>query len=256
MTGQDSPGADSQKLEALAKQLADLERQTAELDAALRRAASVRRLLTLVVVLVLGTYGYLFYSKGKAFADKDNLDRLQIELELSAQKNSAEIINHVQTLYEHTSPTISAAFAKQMKDDMPKITAMLGSERETLAINLKDRMDGLVRGHYNKAIDQHRGILAETFPSVKDDRDIEAMSENFKDAFKPLVKQHYGDKLQAEFDRMYKTWDTFPQDESKRTREELSQELYNLLFALMQEKLAAAAEERASSKSAPGASGS
>jgi hypothetical protein len=179
-----------------------------------------------------------------------------LELELSAQNNSTEILNHVRALYEDTSPTISAAFAKQMKDDMPKITAMLGAERETLAINLKDRMDGLVRGHYDRAIDLHRGILVETFPSVKDDRDIEAMSDNFKDAFKPLVKQHYGDKIQAEFEKMFKTWDTFPQDESKRSREELSQELYNLLFALMQEKLAAASEERASAKPAPGASGS
>jgi hypothetical protein len=55
---------------------------------------------------------------------------------------------------------------------------------------------------------------------------------------------------------MFKTWDTFPLDDSKRSRDELSQELYQLLFALMQEKLAAADEAQASSRPAPGASGS
>jgi plasmid stabilization system protein ParE len=256
MAGQIPSGPDNQRMEALAKQLADLERQTAELGAALQRSASVRMLLTLVVLALLLTYGYLFYTKGKAFTQQDNLDRLTAALELSAQRNSTEILNHVEALYKNTSPTISAAFAEQLKQDMPKLTHLLGAERETLAINLQGRLEGLVQGHYNKALDQHRSILIETFPSVKDERDLEAMTDNFKDAFRPLVKQHYGDKIRAEFEKMFKTWDTFPLDDSKRTREELSQELYQLLFALMQEKLAAADEEQTGSRPTPGASGS
>jgi len=115
-------------------------------------------------------------------------------------------------------------------------------------VNLQSRMEGLVRGKYDKTLDQHRKILIEEFPSIKDDRDIDVMAENFKDAFGPLVKQHYGDKIRNEFDRMYKTWDDFPIDKSKKNREELSNELYSLLFALMQHKLAAAGEDTETEK--------
>lgn len=256
MASHDPTGSESQRLEALAKQLADLERQSTELSAALQRSASVRRLLTLVVVAVVGIYGYLFYTKGKAFTDKDNLDRLKTELELRAQVNSDQIIHHLRTLYEHTWPTVSEAMGAQFKEDMPVFMTLLGTERENLAVNLQDRLEGLVRGHYNKAIDKHRAILAEQFPNVKEDRDIELMTDNFKDAFRPLVKEYYGEKLRAEFERMYQTWDSFPLDDSKRNHEELSKELYHLLFALMQEKLAAAGTEKADSKPTPGASGS
>lgn len=256
MAGQDASGPDNQRMEALAKQLADLERQSAELNAALQRSGAVRKLLTLVVLAVVVIYGYLFYTKGKSFTDKDNLDRLMTELQLSANSNTDEITKQLQTLIEHTWPTVSAAMADQMKQDMPKITAMLGAERENLAVNLQGRMEGLMQGHYNKALDTHRSILMETFPQVKDEADLELMSNNFKDAFRPLVKQHYGEKIKTEFEKMYKVWDTFPRDESSRSRDELSQELYNLLFALMQEKLAASEELKDASKRGAGASGS
>ena len=256
MAGQDPSGPDNQRMEALAKQLADLERQSAELGAALQRSGAVRRLLTLVVLAVVVIYGYLYYTKGKSFVDKDNLDRLITELQLRSDANADDLIRHGNTLYRNTWPTVSAALEKQVKDDIPKVTAMLGAERETLAVNLQGRMEGLVQGHYNKALDTHRSILIETFPQVKDERDLELMSDNFKEAFRPLVKQHYGEKIKAEFEEMYKIWDTFPRDESKRDRDELSKELYHLLFALMQEKLAAGQEQRADSKPAPGASGS
>jgi hypothetical protein len=137
----------------------------------------------------------------------------------------------------------------QLKDDMPTFMTLLGTERDNLAVNLQSRMEGLVRAKYDKTVDQHREILKEQFPSVKDDRDIDLMAENFKDAFGPLVKRHYGDRIRSEFDQMYKTWDDFPIDNSKRDHEELSQELYNLLFALMQHKLAAAGEDTLTDKS-------
>jgi hypothetical protein len=243
MAGPDQSRTDSQRLEALAKQLADLEHQSSELGTALQRSASVRRLLVLVVVALLAIYGYLYYSAGRAFTDKKNMDRLMSELERSATANSDRVMRQVHVLYEHTWPTVSAAMSDQFQKDMPTYMNLLGTERENLAVNLQSRLEGLVRAKYDKSVDQHRDILIQSFPSVKDDKDIDAMVDNFKDAFAPLVKRHYGDKIRGEFDKMYKTWDEFPIDDSKRDHEELSRELYNLLFALMQHKLATAGEE-------------
>lgn len=256
MASQDSSGSESQKLEALAKQLADLERQATEVSAAMQRSGSVRMLLTLVVVALLAVYMYLFYTTGKSFTDKKNLDKLMIELQLSASNNSNVVMHHAQTLVEKTWPKVSAAMTEQIKNDMPKFMTLLGTERETLAVNLQSQLESKVLGHYEKALKNHRDILAENFPSIKDDRDLDLMTDNFRDAFQPLVKQYYGEKLKGEFDKMYKTWDEFPFDDSKRNRDELSQELYHLLFALMQHKLAAGGLEESSPKATGKPSGS
>jgi hypothetical protein len=121
---------------------------------------------------------------------------------------------------------------------------------------VQTRLEGLVKAKYAKAIDQHRDILAEQFPTIKEEQDLERMSENFKEAFEPLIKRMYGEKLKAEFARMYQTWDEFPVDNTKRSHEELSQELYHLLFALMQHKLAAANQAEPAAQPAPKANGS
>ena len=108
MAGQDPSGPDNQRMEALAKQLADLERQTVELGAALQRSGAVRKLLTLVVLVVLGIYLYLFYTKGKSLTDKDNVDRLMTELQLSANANTGEITKQVQALVDSVDQTEAA----------------------------------------------------------------------------------------------------------------------------------------------------
>lgn len=253
MASQDSTGPNSQSLEALAKQLADLERLAADLVRSSQRSARTRTLLALSVVVILGVSLTLFWSRGRAFLGKP--EPLKNALLKSYKNNQSEFENEARTFFKHVWPTVTDSFSAQFTADMPKYMTLLGTERETLAVNLNDRLQSKVQAHYDKAIDRHREILVETFPSVKDDRDLEAMSNNFKDSFKPMIKQLYGEKLKAEFDKMFETWDTFPLDDSKRSRDELSQDLYHLLFALMQEKLAAAAEEKTDSK-APGASGS
>lgn len=259
MSGPDPSGAESQRMESLAKQLADLERQSGDLQAAMQRSASVRTLLVLVVASLLGIYMYLYYTAGKALTDEKNIERLRAELERSATANQQKVMEEAKKLVEHTWPTVSAAMSEQLKDDMPVFMTMLGTERENLAVNLQSRLESLVRGKYEKSLDEHRTILKESFPSIKDDRDLDMMAENFKDSFAPLVKRHYGDRIRSEFERMYKTWDDFPVDKSKREREELQDELYSLLFALMQHKLAAAGADTQSDKAkdkVPQASGS
>jgi lipid II:glycine glycyltransferase (peptidoglycan interpeptide bridge formation enzyme) len=248
MAGPDAAGADSQRLEGLAKQLADLERQANDLSAALQRSASIRRLLVLVVAALLGIYLYLYFMAGREFTEKKNMDKLMNELERSATANSSPVMKQAQMLVEKTWPTVSAAMSEQLQNDMPTFMTLLGTERENLAVNLQTRMESLVKGKYEKTLDQHRAILIEQFPSIKDDRDIDAMADNFKDAFTPLVKRHYGDKIRGEFEKMYKTWDEFPVDTTKRDRDELSQELYNLLFALMQHKLSASGADTPTDK--------
>src|SRR5262245_36994448 len=146
MAGPDS--SDSQRLEGLAKQLADLERQSGEMATALQRSASVRRLLVLVVVALLAIYLYLYYTAGRAFLDQKNIDRLMKELEARATANQDDVMKEAQNLVKHTWPTVSSALSDQLRDDMPAFMTLFGAERETLAVNLQSRMEGIVRAKY------------------------------------------------------------------------------------------------------------
>jgi multidrug efflux pump subunit AcrB len=249
MAEQDSAGADNQRQQALARQIGDLERHATELNAAFERAANVRRFLILVVVVLLGVYGYMYYQAGKALTSEDNLTKLGNRLQLAATNNQEEIVNEVQALLKHTQEPVTKAFDDRIKADLPVVTAALGKERENLAVNLKSRIEGQLEGQYKKALDEHRKILAEEFPAIKDDRALDKMTENFKDAFKPLVKAHYGDQIQAEFNKMYKTWDEFPIDDSKEDRDALAKKLYGMLFELMKMKIAHADQLAAAAKS-------
>ncbi len=247
MAEQDS--ADSQRQQVLASQIGDLERHVRELNAAFDLSVNVRRFLILVVVVLLGVYGYMYYQAGKALTSADNLNKLRDRLQLAATNNQQEILNEAQALYEHTREPVLNAFSERLKADLPVVTAALGKERENLAVNLRSRIEGQLEGQYKKALDDHRKILAEEFPSIKDDLALDKMTENFKEAFKPLVKAHYGDQIQAEFNKMYKTWDEFPIDDSKDDREELANKLYGMLFELMKMKLAHADELAKAAKS-------
>jgi hypothetical protein len=249
MAERDASGEDGQRQQALARQIGDLERHACELNAAFERSTNVRRFLILVVVVMLGVYGYMYYQAGKALTSDDNLDKLSEQLQAAANRNQKEILNEAQALYDNTKEPVLNAFNDQIKADLPLVTASLGKERENLAVNLRSRIEGQLEGQYKKALDDHRKILAEEFPSIKDDLALDRMTENFKEAFKPLVKAHYGDQIQAEFNKMYKTWDEFPIDDSKEDRDELANKLYGMLFELMKMKLAHADELARAAKS-------
>jgi hypothetical protein len=238
MSGQDPSGVDSQKLEALARQLGDLERQAAELNAAIQRSGAVRKFLTLVVVVLLAFFGVLFYRTGSSFLGKENRDELKLQLQLSATANSDTLMKELRILQEHSWPPLSKAFSDQIKQDMPAIMNKMGAERETLAINLQSKLDSHVKGRYKQALAKHRTILEGEFPDIKDEEAFALMIDNFEKAFNPLVKTYYGDKMALQFTEIYKTWDDFPLDDTKRNREELADTLYMLLYELMKAKLA------------------
>src|SRR5262245_27801584 len=105
MAGPDTSGSESQRLESLAKQLADLERQSADYIATQQRSASVRKLLTLVVVALLVIYGTMYYTTGKALYDPKTREQFVQELERSRAANSDELMRHVYRLREDTWPT-------------------------------------------------------------------------------------------------------------------------------------------------------
>ena len=253
MAAQESSGVDSQKLEALAKQLGDLERQATDVSDAIQRAASVRRILTLAVVGVLAVFLTLYYKTARSFLGDENLDQLIVQLNLRAAANSEDVINQLHVLVDHTKEPLAQAFNEQFQKDMPTILAKLGPERENLAVNLQSRLDDRLQDQYNKALESNRQLLKEEF-KIEDDETLSLMIHHFEGGFQPLVKQYYGDKLKAEFNRMYATWDDFPLDDSKRSREELEKELYRQLVGLMMHRVSAVGAETAAT-APPGGGG-
>jgi hypothetical protein len=197
-------------------------------------------------VVLLGGYIYLYYyAMAKSFTEQQ--DELLRELEIAANRNTQEVTAELRKLVDNTSPTVSKAVADQFKKDLPKFMTLLGTERENLAVNIRSRLESQLQSHYRKSVEQHFAILREEFPTVRDERDLEIMADNFTDALNPLIKRHYGDRIAAEFHRMYEVWDRFEKDESKRSRDELADALYHHLLQLMQDKVVRMSEAEQSS---------
>lgn len=243
MAAQDSTPSESQRLEVLAKQAAELERQWTELDMALRRSATVRRFLFLVVVAVLGVYIYLYISLGRGFMEPENLNLVAREVQNRALPNLDTVLAEVRKLVENTRPTVTAAFSTQFEKDMPAIKKKLEPEWKTLIENVETRLNVSVQKAYSEAVDKHQAILAEEFPTVKDPKDFRLMSDNLEGALEPLVKRFYGQRIRAQFDHLYVTWQNFPEIEGKRDRDKLADDLYHLLIALLQTKASLLGDE-------------
>ncbi|MBI3463727.1 MAG: hypothetical protein HY000_11825 [Planctomycetes bacterium] len=227
----------------LAKQVAELERQWTDLDMAIRRSATVRRFLVLVVVAVLGVYLYLYYSLARGFLDRENLNRVAREVQNRALPNLDAVLDEVRALLDHTGPAVMTAFSAQFEKDMPTIKAKLEPEWKTLLDDMERRLNERMQNAYYEAQDKHQAILAEEFPNVKDAKDFKLMGKNLDEAIQPLIKRFYGKKIRSQLDQLDETWQEFPQTESRRDREELADELYHLLIALLQTKASLLGEE-------------
>jgi hypothetical protein len=253
MAAQDSTVPESQKLEALAKQIAELESQWNELDMAIRRSATIRRFLILVVVAILGIYIYLYYTFARGFVEPSNRQRVVLAVPERALPNLDAVTHQVNLLVEHTRPAVSKAFGDQLDKDLPAIQAKLEPEYQILIENLQRRADIAVDSYYHDAVVKHRRILEEEFPSVKDPKAFDTMIANLQESFDPLVEKYYGGKIKAQLEQLNVRWQNFPMLKDKRTRDELADDLYGLLIALVKAKTSLLDEDdREGSKSRKG----
>ncbi len=236
MSSPGTAGPDSPTVEALARQVEELERRSGELAATLRRAARTRRLLTLVVAFLLAVYAYLYWSKGRAFLK--NPDPLMQALTARARANSDDMLRETQKLVENAWPAVSDAFYDQFKKDLPTLMARFGNERDILATDLRNGIDERAKQRYHDALARHRTILEEQFPDVKDPAALAAMSDNMQKALDAMVEDYYGKRLAAEFDALYKTWDDFPLAEPGDYKGQSPEDaLYAMLLELLRVKL-------------------
>lgn len=239
---QDTSGPDPQRLEALAKQIEAAERQELSLVAAIDRAATVRMLLTLVVLAVVVTYVVLFYRAGKSFTEARFVGDLGDQLKRRAVANQDELVREARALQEHTMPVVTAAFNKQFKSDMPRYQAKMGEEWKEMQKSLPTKFEKLMEEQYKKTLTRHRDVLKQEFPDVKE-REIQLMTENFQLALKPLVAKYYGDRMRAQLETMYSTWQDFPAAEMTGTPDEMADQLYEHIVGFLLERISRSAEE-------------
>jgi hypothetical protein len=251
MAAQDSSGPDTQRLEAMSRQLDDLERRSAELSTAISRGSQVRLLLTLAVVVIVVVTVRAFWKRAEGFVTRP--EPLIQAVRESAQANEAELQRELKVFIDHAWPPVQQAFSDRFNADWPNILTKFGEERDTLAINLRDKLEAKIRGQVNETIQKHRQILAEEFPDIKDEEVLAQMIANMQDALQPMVKRYYAEPCLKQIQDLFATWDDFPlADRPGELDPPLDQQLHGLLYEIMRLKVTTGPEGSSGSSPRPG----
>lgn len=253
MATQESPGGE-QGVETLARQVRDLEQESAQLSAAISRARWIKVVLVLALVAIVLTAGVKIRNKALQFVQDPQ--PLYNELQTWARDNEDELQREAKKFIDDAVPPLRQAFQDRFEQDMPVIMDLVGEQREVLALALRDELEKRVQQKYQAAIASHQQILKDEFPDIKDQEAIDAMNVNMQEAIKPLVKRYYADKLALEFEKMQELIATFPLA-PPGDRDKLAEDLYGHLFELMRMRLAHAegSGATAKSKNEPGGGG-
>lgn len=219
---------------ALTKEVDALEQRVNALVAAIRGGKRVRVYLLLLVLALLVGLGFYFYQRTTRFMKEIQSQEMVDAVTARIEGNLAELFEReVRELAEAAAPKVSEAFMEQAKKDTPVIMKALEQERDVFAENLESRVRKRIEERHHELLQEHRNILADEFPQLKDDAVMTQMIDNFEIGLDKMVKEHYGDEIKQQMQQLYKTWEDFPlADEPAEGDQELADQLVGHLFEL------------------------
>lgn len=199
----ESSSGDDQRIQKVQKQVADLQ-------AALQSTKQTRNLLVLTLLSVLVIAGVLFYRLGQRLQDAAYQEALGAAAQAYLDQNTPEYMKEVQMLVDNVGPKLSDAFMEQVKTDTPHYAKALDRQRELLMENLENRMALALNDHYEKTLEEYESIIVEEFPAADDDKTRRRVMANFRVALNEMVEEFYIDEFRTELTALNDTWDGFP----------------------------------------------
>jgi len=194
---QKDPGAVAEKVVAVEKRVQEL----VEAYGGARRAKWGISCGILLVVLI---FCFLVYQAVASF-DRQQLLVLMQEKAVSALPQTSAALRKVML---NVAPVYQKEMAERTKEALPEFTKVLEKEQSILALNLEKTVkDGLSKGLESslKAQDEK---LRKAFPSLKDDKKLNAVSQNLQDALQDVGATMFADKLELCVDELEKVHST------------------------------------------------
>jgi multidrug efflux pump subunit AcrB len=211
-------------------------REAEGLSAALRRARAFRLLLFLGLLGLVAAIVWSFYRLGSDLMSEANQRAILETAQRRLGERSDDYMKQVQTLVNNTSPTLTQAFYDQAKKDLPKYMESFGNERDKLLIDLEKALTERLETRVSAIVEQHKAILLEEFPEIKDREVQERVMANMKEAVEKLAKKYFVEEMHSEVLALYDAWDRFPAVD-QRTLEPGSPALADQLIAELLELL-------------------
>lgn len=221
------------------ERIESLETQVRQLEAALTAARNIRLMFIAGVLILMGLIIYLFMGLFRKVTSQEFQTAVMNEAQARLEVEQETYMNHVKTVVDGASPVVTKAFYEQTKNDMPKYTAAIDTERETFAEQIKTQLETQLRAHYSEQLAANEARLVAEFPELKDDAFRERVMASLDQALGELASKYYTDQLGAAIGGIYEDWDQFPPvDPPTRSDPPLGDQLIGTLLELLSHRLA------------------
>jgi membrane-associated HD superfamily phosphohydrolase len=219
--------------EVLERHVESVEAQTRAISNALTRSRQTRLGIFLGFLLLVCAISYSFYKLGENFRSEENLNKMGELAQRHLDDNTDRYVGEVKMLVDNSLPVLKNAFMEQAKQDTPKYTAAIETQRDELLASLPKELENQITQHYQDILKRHERILKEEFPDLTDEQ-LVRVAANLEKATKRLVEKYYVDRMSGELEALYQTWDRFPPADPPGPNDpELGQQMIGCMMELM-----------------------
>ena len=213
-------------------------RESQAVTAALQKGRNVRLLLLVLLVALCVISVKSYYGLFAKMQEKEQLDAFAKKAEQRLTERSDLFTKEIETLVNHSAPTISKAFAERATKDMPLFLDAAGNQRDQLAENLQKKIEERLIAHHKKLLEKHAKLTNEEYPDIQDAETRDRMMANILVVVDRAAKKYIIQEFETELNELFVKWDHFPiADLPEKGELPLEDQFIGNLIELLQLKL-------------------
>jgi hypothetical protein len=214
-----------------------------ELQAALQQCQVTNALLLASWLAAL--LGLIFMSVYWQQLTDINEDKLVAALADRVEKNSDEIVAEVEVLAAKTAPTISQTFYRQIKSDLPVYARAVEEQSGELVQDLESDFLKISEAQWDRYLNIHWQVLRDEFPEITDEKTLDRMKNEFKQAYRKLIQRYYIDDFRRQAKKTAALWAKVEPVAPPKGPDSLEDQLLDYFVSWSTENLVDVAEKQA-----------
>jgi hypothetical protein len=196
----------------LASRYEALERQANSLLAAMSRGRSIRNFLMLALLVLVGALCWTLYSMGNRLRSEKFMLELSNLATERMEKNGPAVQKHLVTLYEKSSPILTAAFQKRAEEDQPKYVAAAEKEWPEFKKSFETKLEERFRDQYKLIVADCKPELEKACPELKTNPDkYRKVEEGLVGAAERVVDKLWKQRVEPPFTKLEANWASYPE---------------------------------------------
>jgi len=189
---------------AVVEKVASVERRVQELVEAYAGVRRAKWTISCGILLVILVFGTLVYSLVATFDTERLLELMQRKAVAALPQTSASLR---QALLK-VAPVYQKEMTKRTEEALPVLQERSRKEFDTLTQNVQKTIKANLEAGLTASLKGQEAKLRKTFPSLKDDKKLNAVSKNLRDALEIVAVKLFADKLELCVDELTKVNET------------------------------------------------